>query len=74
MELEFPGSNVTFVLKPQWYTKDGKLASEAAAKVLTQLATGTAKQDLDFGDINSARRNLYAGAPGMTENKKHKRR
>lgn len=69
-EIEFPGSNVKFTYSAQWLTPDGKPASEPAEKVLTQLATGVSPADLNINDITSARRNLYKGAPGMTENKK----
>ena len=71
-EIEFPGSDVKFVYTAQWLTKDGKPASDAATKVLNQLASGTKNADLDTRDLISARRSLYKGTLGMTENKKQK--
>lgn len=73
-EFEFPGSNVMFKYTPQWLTADGKPAGPAAEKVLNQLASGVQKADLDQRDLISARRNLYKGAPGMTESKKLKQK
>jgi LysM repeat protein len=69
-EIEYPGSMVKFKYTPQWLMADGKPAGEAAAKVLNQLASGVKQSDMNINDIISGRRQLYKGAPGMTESKK----
>lgn len=72
-EFEFPGTNTKFKYTASWVTPDGKVASDAAATVLNKLAAGVDKADLPQREIIAARRFLYPGAMGMTENKKIKK-
>ena len=64
-EMEMPGTTSKFKYSPNWIGADGKPAPEAVSTVLTQLATGTDKADLNTTDLLRARRSL-----GMQENKK----
>ena len=64
-EMEMPGTTSKFKYSPNWIGADGKPAPEAVSTVLTQLATGTDKADLNTADLLRARRSL-----GMQENKK----
>lgn len=64
-EMEMPGTTSKFKYSPNWIGADSNPAPEAVSTVLTQLATGTDKADLNTTDLLRARRSL-----GMQENKK----
>lgn len=67
-EIEFPGTNIVFKYEntPQWVTKDKKLpANQYPSKVLSQLAKGVSKDNINMRDLTSSRRNLHWDAVGM---------
>jgi hypothetical protein len=66
-EVEFPGTNYKFKYAPSWMDAAGKPASEAAAKILNQLAAGKTGADLDRNEIRDARRSM-----GLPESRKSK--
>lgn len=71
-EIELPGTNFKFKYNPQWVTDDGRIASDASAKVLNQLASGTSKADIDSRDLVALRRQPVKGSPGMMPENRRK--
>jgi LysM repeat protein/ribosomal protein L12E/L44/L45/RPP1/RPP2 len=69
-ELQMPGTDLKYKFTPQWLDDQGKPAPDAVVKVLTQLASGVDKSDIEMGDLRAARRSVGLMAskliPGKT--------